>query len=106
VLDASGNGVVAFAPRGTRWHLDFVSVKCTTRVKEATVRIYEGYVGDQYYTDGTFSGSSGDTSNTEHYMEDGETIHIVWTGGDPGARATAIIRGWESVQGGGFRAVQ
>lgn len=111
-LDASGNGVVRLAPTGTKWKVESTSVKCapvapaTAPVNEAQCRVYSDNIGDTFIADnGTYAGSTGDTSDTVHYVEDGHALYFVWTGGDAGAVATVTINGWQSVDSGGFRAV-
>lgn len=104
-LDASGNGQIEFRPAGHKWEIDSLTVTVSSRTLEARARVYAGYVGDNYYLDGTYSGSSGDTSDTRHYLHDGEALIVRWEGGDVGATATCVIRGWESTNQGGFLAV-
>ena len=104
VLDGSGNGSVRLAPTASKWEVDSISVKCSTAVNEAQARVYKNNVGDMFIADsGTYAGSTGDTSDTKHYIEDGQSLYVVWTGGDAGATATAIVAGWQSVPARGFR---
>ncbi len=105
-LDGSGNGILRFAPAGTRWRLVNVSVKASSAVLEATATLYKGFVGDQYRIEGTSAGSTGDTTQLDNpiTLNDGEAFWVVWIGGDPGAVATAVILGQQSVPRRGFRA--
>lgn len=105
VVLAGGTGTIRLAPAGEKWQIDRTYVKCSTRVSEAQCVTYIGQVADQYIVDGTYSGSSGDTSDTVLYLEDGQGMHLVWTGGDDGATATVTISGWKSPPLGGFRAI-
>jgi hypothetical protein len=104
-LDASGNGMVSFAATGVKLQINYTRVSVTTNTKEAIATIYKGQVGAAYQIEGSMAGSSGDTSDTVFYLNDGERIYIVWTGGDVGAVATAVVTGWQSVPGRGFRAI-
>lgn len=104
-LDANGDGTLRFAPTGEKWEVDRVHVRCSSRVSEAQCRIYLAQQRPDTVIDGTYSGSSGDTTDTRIYLEDGQPMFIEWTGGDPGATATATVSGWKSTPAGGFRAV-
>jgi hypothetical protein len=104
-LDANGNGTVRFQAQGQKIQIISTRVTCSTNVKEATATIYKGNIGQSYEIEGSMAGSTGDTSNTNFYLNDGDSLYVVWVGGDIGATATAIISGWASVPGRGFRAV-
>lgn len=105
-LDASGNGTAILRPSGENWSVSALTVNTSTRTIEASVRVYKNYVGDGYLVDSTISGSSGDTSDTVHQLNDGDSLIVVWSGGDPGANGFAIARGVASdFSDGGFRAV-
>jgi hypothetical protein len=98
-LNASGNGAVQFSAAGYNYQIDLVRVKVSTNTNEADCRVFHN--NDE--VDGTFTGSSGDTSDTVIYLSDGDVLNIVWTGGDVGATATATITGWQAVPNRGFR---
>jgi hypothetical protein len=104
-LDVNGYGAIRLAPAGQKWQITSTNVLCSTRVAEARCRVYIGQVSDSNVIDGTYSGSSGDTSDTVYYLNDGEAMWVEWSGGDPGAIATVKINGWTSVPNRGFRAV-
>ena len=105
-LDGSGNGTVVLRPSGETWNVSALTVNVSTRVLESAARVYKNYVGDNYLVDSTISGSTGDTSDTVHDLRDGESLIIVWSGGDAGATANAVARGIASdFSAGGFRAV-
>lgn len=105
VLDANGNGRVRFQASGQKIQIISTRVSVSTNVKEAIATIYKGNIGATYQIEGSLAGSSGDTSDTNFYLNDGESIYIVWIGGDVGATATATVSGWASVPGRGFRAI-
>lgn len=106
VLDGSGNGTVRFAPVGATWFIDRIAVKVSTRVLEATAYMYQGFIGDQYLISNTLTGSTGDTSTGDNIMlTDGQALYVVWSGGDAGATATAIVSGRQTVTQRGFRAI-
>jgi hypothetical protein len=112
-LDGSGNSPVSngtsslcrFAPVGESWTVNRVTVSCSSRTKEALCVTYQRFISAATEVGRTYSGSSGDTSADEIPMTDGDSLHVVWTGGVPGATATAVIYGTATVMGRGFRAV-
>lgn len=105
VLDANGNGFVAFQAKGQKLQITSTRVFTSTTVKEAIAIIYKGIRDNAHQIEGSLSGSTGDTTNTVFFLNDGESIIIAWTGGDVGAIATAVVSGWASVPGRGFRAI-
>ena len=100
-LDGSGNGTLQMKPfgGGETWQPATVSVKCSSNTNEASAKIYIGPSAiDRYFVDGTLSGSSGDsTGRVGGFTVDthGNTLWIVWAGGDAGAQATAQVNGTE-----------
>jgi hypothetical protein len=96
-LDGSGNGTVQLGPSspGEQWQLTIASVSVATHVAEAQCNIYlGGSVQQTTFADGTFSGSSGDSTNNVTYpLNPGQSIFAVWTGGDAGAKATLVLQG-------------
>jgi hypothetical protein len=107
VLNASGTGTLRFAPSGREWSIETISVKATTSVLEASCSVYIGAVSAVNLHSSTVTGSSGDTNQMEIpiILRDGNPIFVVWTGGDVGATATAVLTGSETGPGGGFRVV-
>ena len=105
VLNGTGYGYVRLSPQGEKWEIRRTFVQCSTRTNEARCVVYGQQIGEQYALDGTYSGSSGDTSDTVIYLEDGQPLFVEWSGGDAGATAVVTISGWRSVPDGGFRAV-
>lgn len=105
VNGVTGYGLIRFSPAGEKWEVNRIHVECTTRVNEAQARIYYGFVNPASVVDGTYSGSTGDTTDTPIYLEDGQAMFIEWQGGDNGATATVSVSGWKSAPDGGFRAV-
>lgn len=101
----TGTGIVRLAPAGEQWEIRTTNVLCSTRVNESLCRVYRDQIGDIYVIDGTYSGSSGDTSDTVIQLTDGQPLYYVWTGGDIGATATVRVTGYRSQIGRGFRAV-
>lgn len=98
-LDSSGNGTLSMKPWGgsVTWQPAVASVKASSNTNEASAKVYIGpSASDAYYVDGTLSGSTGDsTTNVAGYTVDthGNTLWVVWTGGDAGAQATCQING-------------
>lgn len=101
----TGYGVIRLSPRGEKWEISRVHVECSTRVSESECRWYLGQIRPDAIIDGTYSGSSGDTSDTTAYLEDGQAMFLEWRGGDNGATATVTVSGWKSAPEGGFRAI-
>lgn len=104
LLDGSGNGTVSLGPLTARevWHPALVSVQANQNpANEAVCNIY---VGDSpnyqpNWRDATFSGSSGDSSDavSNDVVKCGWKVWAVWTGGDPGQRATMNLTGTKDV---------
>src|SRR5215831_13424817 len=103
VLDGSGNGTAQLGPLSARevWHPANVHVFVNQNpTNEAECRIFKG---DQpittNYRDGTFSGSSGDSTDSLNadVVICGEKVIAVWTGGDAGFTATINVTGTKDV---------
>lgn len=105
ILDSSGYGYVRLAPTGEKWEITRSRMECNTSVNEALGKMYVNVISNNKVVDGTYSASTGDTSDTVVYLEDGQAIFYEWTGGDAGATATVTLSGWRSTPDGGFRAV-
>ncbi len=107
-LDGTGYGYIRVAPAGRTWYITSMNVRVSTKVAEASVRTYTQQIGEQYQMDSTEMGSTGDTSNTQYTLTDGQPLFIEWTGGDAGATASVTISGYETVDttGSVFRAIQ
>lgn len=105
VNGVTGYGVVRLSPAGEKWEIRRTRVFTSTRNDEAECKMYVNQIAPQHEVEGTWSGSSGDTSDTPIYLEDGQALFIVWSGGDNGATATVTVSGWRSVPDGGFRAI-
>lgn len=104
-VNGLGIATISVAPHGENWRITSTTVKVSTRVLEAVATTYRGLsVGDAYLIEGTYSGSSGDTSDTDIFLTDGQPITVQWTGADVGAIATLTVSGWRSTPSGGFRA--
>lgn len=102
-LDVSGNGSARLGPNGhgVTWRPEVASVRASRPiVKEATAEIYVGSTATQdNYVDSTFTGSSGDSSDSvkSTYISLGAFIWAVWTGGDVGSQATLTVTGTQEV---------
>lgn len=93
VLDGSGNGTVTFQPNGKNARITNLYVRVSTSTSQAVCRIYKGQVGDSYLINSTNSGSTGAAANGTIDVQDGETLYVVWSGGDAGATAIATFVG-------------
>lgn len=91
-LDGSGSGSVSFGPTRTRqrWTAPLtlaVTTSTATLVPTAVVTMGAQTLGTSY----TGSADSDDLPNVTVYP--GQRITVQWTGGDPGAIASATIIG-------------
>lgn len=92
-LDATGAGAVTFTARHPVriWH---ARVKVTPAAGAATLTKRPRAVlylnGEEF--ESTYSGANDQTA-TSYDLDASETIECRWTGGDPGALATLILRG-------------
>lgn len=93
VLDGSGNGTVSFQPNGSNARITNLFVKTSTQVLQATCQIYLGTISDTNRINITNSGSTGAAATGNIDVTDGQTVFVVWTGGDAGATATATFVG-------------
>jgi hypothetical protein len=103
-LDGSGAGTVQVGPTspGEIWQPTQVSVSCSATVTTGTCQasIYVGSGPSQStFVDGTFSGDTGDTTDAigGRIVNPGQSVFAVWSGGVPGATATAVIAGTRTV---------
>lgn len=97
-LNGSGSGTASLGPVSVNevWYLTTASISASTAVKEAECQIYMGIdTGQTSFTDSTFYGSSGDSTNrvSGRNLNVGEQIFAVWSGGDANAIATLVITG-------------
>lgn len=93
VLDGSGNGQVTFQPNGSNARITNLFVKVSTVVNQAQCKIYLGTVSDSNIVNVTNSGSTGAAASGQIDINDGQTLFVVWSGGDAGATATATFTG-------------
>lgn len=92
VLDGSGNGSVSFGPtrRGQVWSPPLtIAVSTSTAAKVPVATVYQGTV----VLGASFSGSSDSSDFPAVTVYGGQTLRVAWTGGDPGAVATASVTG-------------
>lgn len=104
ILDGSGNGQAKVGPISSReiWYPSNVHVfaNAGSVTNEASCLVYVGTsVGPNTFRDGTLSGSSGDSTDAVNADEVkvGEYIFAVWSGGDPGAKATINVTGQKEI---------
>ena len=103
-LDGSGAGTVQLGPAspGEAWLPGHVNVSCSAVVATGTCQaiVYAGAaIGQGAFVDGTFSGDTGETTDAiaGHVLHPGQYVFVVWSGGVPGATATAVITGTRTV---------
>lgn len=100
-LNGAGNGTASVGPFGREiWHPATVSIKVSTNTNEAQCSIYTGSdTTDRNFVDGTFSGSSGDSTDklAGQDVTPGNQVFAVWTGGDANALATLSIQGTKTI---------
>lgn len=99
VLNGSGGGQVTFQPNGSNARITNLFVKvapippATAPANQAQCFMYKGQVADSNLIQNTNSGSTGAAAQGSIDLMDGETLYVVWTGGDPGATASATFVG-------------
>lgn len=95
-LDGSGNGVASLGPvLGQKWTLRTVSILVANANLIPQCKIYMGAAPlDPFFVDGTYTGALASSSNVNgRPLTVGQRVFAMWTGGDPGARATLTITG-------------
>lgn len=93
VLNGSGGGQVTFQPNGSNARITNLFVKVSTTTNQAICTMYKGQIADSNIVSNTNSGSTGAPATGAIDLQDGETLYIVWTGGDAGATAFATVVG-------------
>lgn len=93
VLDGAGNGAVSFQANGSNVRLSNITFAVATAGSQASCVIYKGQVAPGNRVFNSNSGSTGGNAQGNVDLFDGETCYVVWTGGDPGATATATFTG-------------
>ena len=100
-LDNTGSGKAQIGPLSALevWHPTNVHVSVSSAINEAQCSIYVGDNTDQRnFRDGTFSGSSGDsTGDIVDVVKAGHYVIAVWTGGDALASATLTVTGTKDI---------
>lgn len=102
-LDATGGGRVRLGPRahGEEWSPDVASITTSTADVFPECRVHVGHVPlPENLVDGTFTGNLNSTTNIRgSTLRLGQYVWGVWSGGDPGADATLIVRGTKTIAG-------
>lgn len=93
VLNGSGNGQLTFQANGSNARITNLYVNVSTTVAQAVCTIYKGQVATSNIIDSTNSGSTGASAKGAIDLTDGETLYVVWTGGDAGATAYVTFTG-------------
>lgn len=104
MLDGSGSGIASCGPLNARevWHPVNVHVSANANpVNEAQCSIFCGdnVTTPTNFRDGTFSGSSGDSSDRVNadVIKSPHKIFAQWTGGDASAVATLTVTGTKDI---------
>lgn len=92
-LDASGNGTISWQPNGKNARVTNLFAKTSTIVLQANCTVYLGQIADGRAINLTNSGSTGAAASGQIDVQDGETLYVVWRGGDVGAIATVTLVG-------------
>jgi len=93
VLDGSGGGAVSFQATGSNVRLSNITFAVNSVTAQAACVIYKGQIATGNRVFNSNSGSTGGNAQGNVDLFDGETCYVVWTGGDPGATATATFTG-------------
>src|SRR5215203_5968273 len=87
-VDANGRATITLGPHAEKWEVDFIRVyvqaPAGVQTSEGRCIVYHNLEANGYNVDGTEAGSTGDTSDTRHYLEDGNVLVFVWSGADVG----------------------
>jgi hypothetical protein len=99
-LDAAGRGTVRLRPSSMRttWLVQSVQVAATSNAAEPTANVFLGSETGQNLG-GTYTGSNDTCSGMNTQLYPGQYLTVLWTGGDPGAVATATAYGTTSTWG-------
>lgn len=92
-LDGTGSATVSFQPNGSNISISRLYVQVSTSVKQASVTLYKGNIAPSNAIGTIVSGSTGGLASGQIFMSDGQTLYVVWTGGDAGATATVTFSG-------------
>lgn len=92
-LDGSGNGTISFQANGSHIRITNIFFRVSTITNQALLTIYKGYISSGTQVFNSNSGSTGANANGNVDLFDGETVYLVWSGGDAGATATATFTG-------------
>lgn len=94
-FDASGNATASVGPivNSATWTIENIGTT-TTSVTQAELSVFRGPPSASNFVEGTYAGNK-DSSNSIHYLANGELLSFVWSGGDPGTTATATLNGWQ-----------
>jgi len=97
VLDGSGNGSVSLSPQNNRvvWNVTTVSVQGSSSNPMPTATAFLGSTA----LGGTYAGSN-DSDDVDVTVYPGQLLTVRWTGGTPGASATAYAYGTFTTTGG------
>ncbi len=92
-LNGNGEGTVEFQVNGNNARITNLMVKVDTSNAQAVCTLYLGQIADANILGNTNSGSTGAPMSGNIDLFDGQILYVVWTGGDPGATATATFVG-------------
>lgn len=103
-LDVNGNGVAFVGPLSAREIWSPVNAHVSANAQPVNDAQCQVFVGDNTvtpanYRDGTFAGSSGDSTDRidADTIKCGHYVFAVWTGGDSGVTATLTVTGSKTV---------
>jgi len=90
-LDSSGAGTVSIAPTYGDWVVLNIALTVSSATAQPTARLYRNFVAAPNYLSGSYTGSN-DNNTDRIILRGNEQLFCVWTGGDPGARATMVCQ--------------
>lgn len=93
-FSAAGRAVVTLGPNTAiaGWQISRITIN-TTSVLPTLCNVYRSFENPSSQIDNSLSGNQDASDNVDEYLRPGESLIFVWSGGTPGAIATANVGG-------------
>lgn len=95
IAAANGRAVARLQPMRAfeTWQIKTITVQSTSTVSIPEARVYKGNETPSAFVDGSVNGSNDSNTTADVLLQNGESLLVVWTGCDTGARCTVTISG-------------